>query len=63
MNGQKNTYKEKDRTIRKYISLVNPYKTHKPLKYDLRKYAAYVRDHNLRVEDISEDVMSMFRLG
>ena len=57
--GVLNSY---ERTIRKYTSLVNPYKTHKPLKYDLRKYAAYVRDHNLR-EDISEDVMSMFRLG
>ena len=25
MNGQKNTYKDKERTIRKYISLVNEY--------------------------------------
>ena len=46
-----------------FQSVLRAYKTHKSLKYDLRKYAAYVRDHNLRVEDISEDVMSMFRLG
>lgn len=59
MNGQMK--KSKRQIVEEYINLVNPYETPKPIAFDLRGYAAYIRENNLKAEDITPEIMEMFR--
>ena len=45
MNGQKT--KSKRQIVEEYIKRVNPYEKQRPLEFDLRKYAAYVKEKGL----------------
>lgn len=58
MNGQK-TFNEKLNIAEKFISTVNPYDRAPNLKFDLRGYAKYVKEHNLE-GNVPVDVMNMF---
>lgn len=39
---------------------VDPYKPLKPLKYDLRAYAAYLEEHSLSGKDVPDSVLQRF---
>lgn len=58
MNGQKT--KSKRQIVEEYIKRVNPYEKQRPLEFDLRKYAAYVKEKGLKVSDITPEIMNMF---
>ena len=60
MNGQTKSSSEKQRIVDEYILKHNPYKELTPLNFNLRQYARYVKENNLKAEDIFNTVMSMF---
>lgn len=60
MTGQMKSSKEKDVMVRKYIERVNPYKPLEPLKFDLRGYAAYLKEHSISGNNVPESVVKQF---
>ena len=44
-----------------FIDRVDPYMDLEPLKFDLRGYAAYLKEHNLDGRDVPEAVIERFR--
>jgi len=62
MNGQMLSCKEKEKLIEEYIEKINPYQPLVPLKFDLRKYSAYVSENNLKEQNITEDILKKFVL-
>ncbi len=45
-----------------FIRQVNPYKKIEPLKFDLREYAQYAKEHNLNGLHMPEKIMKNFKL-
>ncbi|MDO5441911.1 MAG: hypothetical protein Q4F55_05095 [Bacillota bacterium] len=60
MTGQMKSSKEKDAMVREYIERVNPYKPLEPLKFDLRGYAAYLKEHSISGNNVPESVVKQF---
>ena len=61
MDGQELSYDQKNEIITRFIEMVDPYKPLVPLRFDLRGYAKYVEENNLTGEDITDDILLMFR--
>ena len=51
---------DKDKIIEDYIKQCNPYESHPSIGFDLRAYAAYVKENNLKASDITEEILSKF---
>ena len=62
MNGQKSSYKEKKEAMDLFLHQHNPYSPLKPLKFDLRKYASFIEENNLKKEDITAEMLEQFSL-
>ena len=60
MNGQQLSYEEKKRIAKNFIVNVDPYGKREPLRFDMRRYAQYVKDNNIPVSEITEETMQMF---
>ena len=52
---------EKDVLVREYIKSTNPYKPLEPLKFDLRVYAAYLKEQDASGKEVSEEVIAQFQ--
>lgn len=62
MSGQKkNSSKGKDIIVREYIKKTNPYKPLEPLKFDLRGYAACLKEYSISGKDVPEEIISKFQ--
>ena len=61
MTGQTKSFEEKQRMIDEYILKNDPYRKLSPLKFNMRQYAKYVKENNLKPENISNAIMSMFK--
>lgn len=61
MNGQKKSSNEKDLLVQAYIEKTNPYKPLEPLKFDLRGYAAYLKEHAISGNNVPEAVIAQFQ--
>lgn len=61
MGGQMKSYKEKMAIVDEFISRVNPYQKPESLRFDLRGYAKYLKDHNISGKNVSEDIVKMFQ--
>ena len=62
MNGQQLSFKEKQSIVEKFIVSVDPYAEREPLKFDLRSYSRYVRENNIPLREITEEIMQKFAL-
>ena len=60
MNEQTKSFKEKNDMVQEYIKKANPYKPLEPLKFDLRAYAAYLKENSLSGKDVPESVLQQF---
>ena len=49
-----------EQTVREYIKRVRPYEKPQPIAFDLRGYAKYVSDKQIKTADITPEVMNMF---
>lgn len=58
MIGQ--TKKSKNQIGDEYLMKVNPYKKPQPITFDLRRYAAYIKDNNLKGTEITSEIMNRF---
>ena len=63
MNGQMLSCEERKKKIDEYIARNDPYRPLTPLKFDLRGYAAYIKEHQLKAQDITEDILRLFILA
>lgn len=54
--------KKHNEMMDEYISKNDPYKEYKPFKFDLRAYSKYIKEHNLRNEDITVEITNMFMI-
>lgn len=45
-----------------FIDRVDPYMDLEPLRFDLRGYAAYLKEHNLDGRDVPEEVIERFKI-
>ena len=61
MNGQKKSSNEKDLLVQAYIEKTNPYKPLEPLKFDLRGYSAYLKEHAISGNNVPEAVIAQFQ--
>ena len=52
---------EKDVLVREYIKRTNPYKPLEPFKFDLRGYAAYLKEQDASGKEVSEEVIAQFQ--
>ena len=50
----------KQKVVDEYMQDYNPYEKHEPLQFDLRGYAQYVKEHNLKPEDITLEILTLF---
>ena len=62
MNGQKMSYDERNQRASNFLKRVDPYKKQEPLNFDMKAYAAYVKEHNLSAGEISPEIMEKFVL-
>ncbi len=60
MNGQTKSFKDKQRLVDDYILKNDPYKKLVPLRLDLRRLAKYVKEKDLKPDEVSCDVVAMF---
>jgi uncharacterized protein involved in tolerance to divalent cations len=58
MSGQTKTSKKQ--IVEDFIQRVNPYEKPQPIAFDLRGYAKYVSDKQIKTADITPEVMNMF---
>ncbi len=58
MNGQMK--KSKSQIVEEYIKRVNPYEKPQPISFDLRGYAAYMKENGLKGADITPEIMNKF---
>ena len=56
-------YREKQQLIDEFIAKNDPYKKDDPLKFDLRKYQAYIKTHDLKPEDITPEILTRFEIS
>ena len=47
----------KQKVVDEYMQDYNPYEKHEPLQFDLRRYAQYVKERNLKPEDITLEIL------
>jgi hypothetical protein len=52
---------EKQNLADDFILRCNPYEKKEPLKFDIRRYASYVKEHNLRPQEITAEIMEKFK--
>ena len=60
MNGNERIYRQRRRTMRRYIRKHNPLKKQPPLNIDLHGYFAYLKEHNIKSEDVTPEIQAMF---
>ncbi len=61
MYGQMKPSSRHQDIVNKYIAENNPYIAHEPLRFNLRAYDAYMREHGITDPDqIPEEVMAQF---
>ena len=60
MNGPKSVYKKE--IVEEFLSRCNPYEDNEPLKFDLRAYAAYIKENGLEAANITESILAMFKI-
>lgn len=58
MIGQ--TKKSKNQIVDEYIKKVNPYEMPRPIAFDLRGYAQYIKANNLKGNEITPEIMNRF---
>ena len=50
----------RQKVVDEYMQDYNPYEKHELLQFDLRGYAQYVKEHNLKPEDITLEIFALF---
>lgn len=53
---------ENSRLVDEYIKRNNPYLPHTSIDIDLRAYSRFIREHRLKSEEITEEIMEQFRV-
>lgn len=61
MNGQM-TKSERDKVVKDYIKRVDPYTKKQIPKFDMRGYANYLEQNNIRGNEVTPEIMSMFAI-
>lgn len=59
MNGRM-TKSERDRIVRDYIKRCDPYTKKETPKFDMRGYANYLEQNNIKGNDVTPEIMAMF---
>ena len=62
MSGQRKNYNQFEQQINEYVETHNVYGPHEPLNMDLRAYFKYVKENNLSSEEITPDIVEMFKI-
>ena len=63
MYGQMKPSSRHQDIINKFVAENNPYIAHEPLRFNLRAYDAYMREHGITDPDlIPEEVMTQFTM-
>jgi uncharacterized protein involved in tolerance to divalent cations len=55
------SYKEKLAIVDEFISRVNPYQKPELLRFNLRGYAKYIKEHNISGKNVNEDIVKRFQ--
>ena len=50
----------KQKVVDEYMQDYNLYEKHEPLKFDLRGYAQYVKERDLKPEAITLEILALF---
>lgn len=59
MNGQTMNYNKT--LVDEFLKSNNPYKKNKPLQFDMRGYASYVKKNNIQTEQIGNAIFEKFK--
>lgn len=61
MNGRTKSFKERQKIADDFITRINQYEMHTPMRFDFHGYANYVKENGLTNETITESVMEQFQ--
>ncbi len=62
MIGQTKSFKEKQLIADEFIKRTKLYDQPQPLRFDLRGYAKYLKDHNLSGKEVPEEIVKKFQV-
>lgn len=62
MSGQRKNCNQIEKEITEYVETHNIYGPHEPLNMDLRAYFQYVKENNLSNEEITPEIVEMFKI-
>ena len=60
MNGQMESYKDKQNIVDEYLSRTDIYASLKPLDFDLRGYASYIEENGIDCKNVPKDIVNQF---
>lgn len=52
-----------DTEMEEYLAENDPYQEREPLNFDIRRYAVFVKENNLRSSDITPEILNMFAIN
>lgn len=61
MTGQMSVFKQKQKIVDEFIERVNPYEIPKPLNFDIRGYAKYLKENNISGKKVSDSIFKKFQ--
>ena len=62
MSGQMKSYSSKQKMVDDFIDRIKPYEKHENLKFDMRSYAKYLKEHKISGKNVPQDVVSKFMI-
>lgn len=61
MIGQMKSFREKQIIVDEFIARTKPYEQPQPLRFDLRGYAKYLKDHGMEGKEVPDAVVQKFQ--
>ena len=61
MSGQTKSFSEKQKLVDDFNARIRPYEEHENLRFDLRGYAKYLKEHGLHGKEVPAEILKMFQ--
>ena len=59
--GLMKSFSEKQKLVEDFNARIRPYEEHENLRFDLRGYAKYLKEHGMHGKEVSEEIIKMFQ--
>lgn len=59
MSGQTKSFSEKQKLVDDFNARIRPYEEHENLRFDLRGYAKYLKEHGMHGKEVSAEIIKI----